>query len=63
MQRIPRTYRCANSECARSLATADYHDAPFGDTEPERIHRVVEPMLPAFALLCPCGHYTVVRPR
>jgi hypothetical protein len=63
MRRVPEMYRCANPGCGRALVTASYAGGPLSATAPERIHRVTEPILPAFSLICTCGHYTVVSPR
>jgi hypothetical protein len=59
----PERYVCANPKCERTLLPA-YDSRPILPlTRPERIHRVVDPTVTGFTVLCGCGHYTVVAPN
>jgi hypothetical protein len=56
-------YECANPGCNRRLETEKYSvSVPSSGVAADRIHPVLEPSLPAFTLLCTCGHFTVVTP-
>ena len=60
--RVPEMYKCAN--CQRTLEVARSDGHPFSDTPDDQIHRVTEPNVLPFGLLCStCGHYTLVDPR
>ncbi len=59
----PERYLCANPKCKRTLLPAYDNQPILPFTRPERIHRVVDPTVTGFTVLCGCGHYTVVGPN
>lgn len=61
---IPEMYPCKNPDCERTtpLDVQGYRTSRPVDEPASQIHRVSEPSMPGFVLICSnCGHYTVVN--
>jgi hypothetical protein len=56
-RKTPVVVECAN--CGRRLDPNEYRVPLNKNTSEERVHRIVAPTYPPFAILCPCGHYSV----
>lgn len=58
--KTPKIFKCAH--CGRALEIAKYSGTyPESDTPKERVHVVKNSALAGLAMLCTCGHYTIVE--
>ncbi|MEK7764487.1 MAG: hypothetical protein AAB433_23185 [Nitrospirota bacterium] len=60
------TVNCANGQCGRELDSQRNQGYPDSTVPPGYIHKVYDPALPPFQVVCAkCGHYSLryQRPR
>jgi len=60
---VPYSVYCLG--CKRNIVTTDYQMGGYPDrnTPREKIHEIIDPTSPMFAVYCTCGHHTVSTPE